>query len=78
MCHRQVQCARHGCGHDEPIGGDAKVSPMRRHCICTLKLLTTTERWIANPLNVDTVLHIHEAVQFALAHVFNSLLHHNM
>lgn len=29
-------------------------------------------RWIANPLNVDTVLHIHEAVQFALAHVFNT------
>lgn len=77
MCHRQVQCARHGCGHEEPIG-DAKVSPILRYCICTLKLLTKAERWIVNPLNVDTALHIHEAVQFALARVFNGLLHHHM
>lgn len=31
-----------------------------------------TRRWIVNPFNVDTALHIHEAVKFALAHVFNT------
>lgn len=31
-----------------------------------------TRRWIVNPLNVDTALHIHESVQFAPAHVFNT------
>ncbi|KAG0696185.1 hypothetical protein DFH29DRAFT_813329 [Suillus ampliporus] len=31
MCHRQVQCARHGCGHEEPIG-DAKVDCQSSQC----------------------------------------------
>ncbi|EGO00983.1 hypothetical protein SERLA73DRAFT_50411 [Serpula lacrymans var. lacrymans S7.3] len=31
MCHRQVQCARHQCGHDEPIT-DGKVDCGSAHC----------------------------------------------
>ncbi|KAG1807423.1 uncharacterized protein BJ212DRAFT_1281911 [Suillus subaureus] len=32
MCHRQVQCARHGCGHDEPIGDGGKVDCQSSQC----------------------------------------------
>ncbi|OAX38851.1 hypothetical protein K503DRAFT_690847 [Rhizopogon vinicolor AM-OR11-026] len=31
MCHRQVQCARHGCGHEEPIA-EAKVDCQSSQC----------------------------------------------
>lgn len=73
MCHRQVQCARHGCGHEEPIG-EAKVSYTQ--CIRNTFGVTDciTERWTVSPLNADTVRHIHEAALLALIHVLNGLL----